>query len=104
MVAIVPIEMIEMTFQDGEQIPRVAGTGIRVSEIVIMYLKNGSSIDWIVENFDALDHAKVHAALAYYYSHQAEIEAEINEPVELPGAVTLPEWKEQIKRRKVENQ
>jgi hypothetical protein len=34
----------------------------------------GLSVDEIVKDYD-LSHAQVHAALAYYYDHRAEIDA-----------------------------
>jgi hypothetical protein len=43
----------------------------------MMHLRNDSPIEWIVENFEVLDHAKIHAALAYYYAHQNEIDADL---------------------------
>jgi uncharacterized protein (DUF433 family) len=96
---VVPINLIEITESFGKKVPRVSGTRIRVSEIVIMHLLNDSSIDWIVENFEVLDHAKVHAALAYYYSHKEEIDAEINAPQDTTGAMSLEDLKEKIRRR-----
>lgn len=99
MATLAPMNYIEITDSNGIQIPRITGTRIRVSEIVIMHLRNDSPIDWIVENFEVLDHAKVHAALAYYYSHQAEIDAEIDAPEDTSGAMTLEDLKEKIRRR-----
>lgn len=41
-------------------------------------------IDWIIENYEVLSYAKVYAALAYYYDHIGNIEAEINQPEIIP--------------------
>ena len=56
--------------------PRLAGTRITVSDIVIMHLKMGMSVDEIANEYD-LTLAGVHASLAYYYDHQTEIDHQI---------------------------
>jgi len=56
--------------------PRIAGRRITVSDIVIMHLKMGRSVEEIACEYD-LALADVHAALAYYYDHREEIEREI---------------------------
>lgn len=101
---IIPINLIEITDDYGEKVPRVAGTRFRVSEIVIMHLRNQPSIEWIVENYDeVLDHAKIHAALAYYYQHQAEIDAEIDGERDFRDGMQLRDLISQAKRRLTEH-
>jgi uncharacterized protein (DUF433 family) len=56
--------------------PRIAGRRITVSDIVIMHLKMGRSVDEIASEYD-LALSDVHAALAFYYDHRQEIEQEI---------------------------
>jgi uncharacterized protein (DUF433 family) len=56
--------------------PCVAGTGITVHRIAILY-KLGHSPEEIVRKYEHLDAAGVYAALAYYHANQAEIDAEI---------------------------
>jgi uncharacterized protein (DUF433 family) len=58
--------------------PRLAGTRITVSDIVIMHLKMGLTVPEIAAEYD-LGLAGIYAALAYYYDHQAEIEHQIAE-------------------------
>ena len=58
--------------------PRIAGTRITVSDIVIMYLRMGQSLESIAAKYD-LPLAGVHAAMAYYYDHQAEIDRRMEE-------------------------
>lgn len=58
--------------------PRLVGTRITVSDIAIMYLKLGQSVDEIATDYN-LSLASIYAALAYYYDHQAEIERQIEE-------------------------
>lgn len=58
--------------------PRIAGTRIAVSDIVIMHLRLGESLAQIAGDYD-LQPAAVHAALEYYYDHRDEIDRRIDE-------------------------
>ena len=58
--------------------PRIAGRRISIEDIAIWHLRLGKTVDEICAEYD-LSLAEVHAALAYYYDHQAEIERQINE-------------------------
>ena len=88
------------TNRQGEIRPVIAGTRIRVHDIVAMYVHGLSSIEWIVENFD-LTPAQIHAALAYYYDHQAQIDREIMEADEQVRVIaeTLEDLKARIQAR-----
>ena len=57
---------------------RIAGRRISIEDIAIWKLRLGKTVDEICAEYD-LSLAEVHAALAYYYDHQAEIERQINE-------------------------
>ncbi len=54
------------------RIPRV-----RVSQIVMDYLAHGWSVDEICRQHPYLMPAEAHAAMAFYFDHQADIESEI---------------------------
>jgi len=56
--------------------PRLHGTRITVDDIVILHLRLGNSLEQIVGKYN-LSPASVHAALAYYYDHKAEIDKQI---------------------------
>jgi uncharacterized protein (DUF433 family) len=56
---------------------RIAGSRIRVQDVVFWYETQGMSVNEIVENYPTFGHADVFAALAYYWDHRDEIEAEI---------------------------
>jgi uncharacterized protein (DUF433 family) len=56
--------------------PRIAGHRIRVMDIVAWHEKRGFSPDEIVEMYPGISLADVHAALAYYFDHRAEIESD----------------------------
>lgn len=55
---------------------RIKGHRIRVLDIVVWHEKRGMSPDEIVTLFPGISLADVYAALAYYFDHRAEIEAE----------------------------
>jgi uncharacterized protein (DUF433 family) len=50
---------------------------IRVAQIVMDYLAHGWSPDEMCRHYPHLTLAEVHAAMTYYYDHQAEIDGEI---------------------------
>jgi uncharacterized protein (DUF433 family) len=56
--------------------PMVAGTSIRVSDLVASHLYRGLTPEELAVNF-ALNLAQVYAALAYYYMHKTEVDTEI---------------------------
>jgi uncharacterized protein (DUF433 family) len=57
---------------------RIAGRRISVEDIAIWHDRLGKDVDEICAEYD-LSPAEVHAALAYYYDHQAEIDHHIKE-------------------------
>ena len=52
---------------------------IRVAQIVMDYINHGWSADEICIHYPHLKPAEVHAAMAYYFDHQFEIDSEITE-------------------------
>jgi len=60
--------------------PWIEGTTAKVIEVV-MDKMNGLTPEQIHESHPHLPLAKIHAALAYYYDHQAELDAEIERQV-----------------------
>ena len=56
--------------------PIIAGTGITVQRIAVLY-KNGFSPEEIVRKIDHLSLAQVYSALAYFHANRAAIESEI---------------------------
>lgn len=71
--AMTSIEHIEL---DQNRTARIAGTRSRVINIVLD-MRNGLTPIQIHEQYPHLSLAQIHAALAYYYDHQAEIDAAI---------------------------
>lgn len=58
--------------------PCIAGTGLRVTDVVIATNIHLQSPEEIATNY-GVSLAQVHAALAYYYEHQAELDTDIRE-------------------------
>ena len=56
-------------------VPCIDGTRHRVIDIVADHVAHGYSAAQIVEQYPDLTPAQVHAALTYYYDHQAEWDA-----------------------------
>lgn len=56
--------------------PILAGTGVTVQRIAVLY-KNGFSPEEIVRKIDHLTLAQVYSALAYFHANRAAIESEI---------------------------
>ncbi|MCL4237876.1 MAG: DUF433 domain-containing protein [Anaerolineae bacterium] len=58
----------------------IAGTGVRVSDVAMVMLFHTDSPGEIAAWF-GLPLAQIRAALAYYYEHKAEIDADIREQI-----------------------
>jgi uncharacterized protein (DUF433 family) len=54
----------------------IAGTRFTLNQIVTLY-KRGESAEDIVAHHAQLTLAQVYSALAYYHTHQAEVEADL---------------------------
>src|ERR1700746_2317255 len=57
--------------------PRMAGHRITVKHIVMCHQRAGESPDEIVSAYPSLTLSDVYAALAYYFDHKEEIDADI---------------------------
>lgn len=62
---------------DEKGVARVAGSRSRVIDIVLDKRANGWTPEQIREQHPHLSLSQIHAAFAYYYDHQAEIDAKI---------------------------
>ena len=71
------IEHIEVTDQMGGH-PKLKGRRITVAMIKVWHLEQDRSVEDIAEGHD-ISPAQVHAALAYYFDHQDQIERQIRE-------------------------
>ena len=73
------IESINLIYRDPKirsGRPYIVGTGLRVLDIVSAMRWNGRSPEQMAEDYQ-ISLGQVHAALAYYYCNQAEIDADM---------------------------
>jgi uncharacterized protein (DUF433 family) len=78
---------------DNQGLAWIDDTNVKVIEIVLDHLGHGWTADAIQENHPALTLAQVYAALAWYYDHQVEIDAELerqNERLQALRAAAKP--------------
>jgi len=66
--------------------PRIAGTRIRVQDIVV-WTEDGQSADEIVSGHPHLNLADVYAALAFYHDNRALIDRQLQESEQFIDAV-----------------
>jgi uncharacterized protein (DUF433 family) len=85
--------------------PRIAGTRIRVQDIVV-WRDSGMSAEEMAEQFE-VTLSQVYAALSYYYDHREEIERDIREDEEFAErflaeghAETFADFKARIEARR----
>src|SRR2546427_8162884 len=62
---------------DEQGRPWIDDTNVKVIEVVLDHLGYGWNAETIQENHPHLSLAQVYAALAWYYDHQTEMDAEI---------------------------
>jgi uncharacterized protein (DUF433 family) len=62
---------------DDEGVARIAGTRTKVVLLIEDFRYRGWSPEAIHQNYPNLSLAQIHAAFAYYYDHQSELDAEI---------------------------
>jgi uncharacterized protein (DUF433 family) len=60
--------------------PCLAGTGVRVADVVMAQVFHRQTPDEIAVGY-GVSLAAVHAALAYYYEHQAEVDEDIRQQI-----------------------
>ena len=62
---------------DEQGVPWITGANTKVVEVVLDKMANNSSPEEMHEQYPHLSLAQIHAALSYYYEHQAEVDADI---------------------------
>lgn len=67
---------------DEKRVAWIQGTRIKVIEVALDKIANGSSPEEIHFQYPHLSLAQIHSALAYYYDHEAEFDAEITRQLE----------------------
>ena len=74
-------------------------TNIKVIEVVLDHLAYGWNAETIQENHPHLSLAQVYAALAWYYDHQIELDAEIERQDERIRALRAASEPSSLQRR-----
>ncbi len=67
--------------------PRISGHRIKVQHIAIWHERLGMTVDEIVAEYPELTHAEVYAALAYYWDHRDQVDADIRADEEFVAAL-----------------
>ena len=62
---------------DENGVPWITGANTKVVEVVLDKMAHDSSPEEMHEQYPHLSLAQIHAALSYYYEHQAEVDADI---------------------------
>jgi uncharacterized protein (DUF433 family) len=78
MAVYLPLDLIVSDPQIRGGRPVLAGTGVRVQDIAAAHLYRQQSVQEVAKNYD-LEIGQVHGALAYYYHHQNEFDAQFAE-------------------------
>jgi uncharacterized protein (DUF433 family) len=83
--------------------PHILGHRIKVKHVADWHERMGLSPAEIVAEHPTITLAQVHAALAYYYDHMAEIQAELDEEDKAFDALKVagPSLLEKIRQRKL---
>lgn len=61
--------------------PCIAGTGLRVTDLVMAHLFHRRTPDELAADYE-LSLAQVYAALSYYYAHKAELDLNIRAQID----------------------
>ena len=62
---------------DENRVAWISGANTKVVEVVLDKMAHNSSPEEMHEQYPHLSLAQIHAALSYYYEHQAEVDADI---------------------------
>jgi uncharacterized protein (DUF433 family) len=71
---------------DDNKIPTIAGTTMKVVELVSAHLGYGWSPEELHDQFPYLTMGQIHSALAYYWDHREEFEKVIEKQLEMVDA------------------
>lgn len=93
MVTVLPIDVIVSDPKIRGGRPVISGTGIRVSDIVAYHIFDKQTPEELAAGFK-LTLGQIHAALAYYYMHESEIDEEMRANAE-DSEVLLEKLKKQ---------
>jgi excisionase family DNA binding protein len=73
----VPADEPVIVARDGQNFPVIAGTGIKVAHLAALKQAENLAPEDLQKQFPQLSLAQVYGALAFYYEHQSELDADI---------------------------
>lgn len=62
---------------DDNGVPLISGTTMKVVELVQQQMYHGCTPEELLENYPYLTMGQIHSALAYYWDHKQELDADI---------------------------
>jgi uncharacterized protein (DUF433 family) len=74
---LLPTMLYEHVQLDADDTPLIAGTTIKVVELVMAQMAHGWSPEELHFQHPYLTLGQIHSALAYYWDHKAELDADI---------------------------
>jgi uncharacterized protein (DUF433 family) len=95
----VAAEIISRIVRDDRGVAWIDQANVKVIEVVLDHLAYGWSADAIHEQHPHLSLARIHAALSFYYDHQAEFDAEIEKQTERLKALRAATGESPMQRR-----
>lgn len=84
---------------DSQRVPWIDDTNVKVVEVALDRLAHGWSPEEIHFQHPGLSLAQIHAALAYYYDHEAEMDEEIERQLSESDALAAAVSKSPVRRR-----
>ena len=107
-----PITLTEMAHivRDENGVPIIEGKGTKVIEVALDLIAHGWSAEEMHRQHPHLSLAQLHAALAYYYDHREELDADIERrwrevrEMEIEARKTQPtraQWEERFRHRQM---
>ncbi len=67
---------------DSAKVPMIAGTTMKVIELVLSHIAHGWSPEELHFQFPHLTLGQIHSALAYYWDHTEELDKDIEQRLE----------------------
>jgi uncharacterized protein (DUF433 family) len=95
----VAAESIQHIVRDERGVAWIAQCNVKVIEVVLDHIAYGWSADAMHEQHSHLSLAQIHAALAFYYDHQAEFDTEIDRQAERLKALREAAGESPVQRR-----
>ncbi len=95
----VAAEIISRIVRDDRGVAWIDQANVKVIEVVLDHLAYGWSADAIHEQHPHLSLAQIHAALSFYFDHQAEFDAEIEKQTDRLKALRAATGESPMQRR-----